>query len=493
MARAAIYARKSTESEDRQVLSISSQISELRDLASRENLGAAVVFTESKSAKAPGRPVFDDVMERLQKGEFECLVCWKLDRLARNPVDGGTLIWAMEERRLRHIYTPQRRFDNTANDKFWMQLEFGMAKKYVDDLSDNVKRGLKAKLQGGWIPCIPPLGYLNDRASRRIVKDPQRFRVVRRMWQLLLSGSYTPNAVAKIASERWGLTTRQYKRFGGGPFTGSSVYKLFTNPFYCGQILYNGQYYKGAHRPMITAQEFQKVQLLLGKRQKERPQRLRFAYTGMIRCGECGASVTAENKINRQGHRYVYYHCTRKKIRFQCRQRCIEEKALESQIQSFLDSLTIPEAFVRWAVTVLREREGEDEAAEEERKESIRRRLRRIDRELGELLNLKLRELLSESEFVNKRKSLQREGWRLEASLKEERSNSSKRTIEVLTLASEAASIYKRGSKTTKRRILRQVGSNLILRDKTLEITASEPFQRLRDSTVPSDKSGPPV
>ncbi|MBK7143570.1 MAG: recombinase family protein [bacterium] len=149
MPQIAIYARKSTESEDRQVLSIDSQIKELQEFAAREKLGKVVVFTESKSAKAPGRPAFNELLKRVSKGEFDRLVCWKLDRLARNPVDGGAVIWAVEEGKIQHIYTPQRRFDNSGNDKFWMQLEFGMAKKYVDDLSDNVKRGLRAKVAQG--------------------------------------------------------------------------------------------------------------------------------------------------------------------------------------------------------------------------------------------------------------------------------------------------------------------------------------------------------
>jgi site-specific DNA recombinase len=148
-----IYARKSTESEDRQVLSIDSQVKELKALAQSLGLEIGEILSEAQSAKAPGREVFSRLMKRAYQGQVKGIISWKLDRLARNPLDGGNLIWALEEKKIEEIVTPQRTFSNTGNDKFWMQLEFGMAKKYVDDLSDNVKRGNRAKLELGRSSC----------------------------------------------------------------------------------------------------------------------------------------------------------------------------------------------------------------------------------------------------------------------------------------------------------------------------------------------------
>jgi DNA invertase Pin-like site-specific DNA recombinase/thiol-disulfide isomerase/thioredoxin len=174
MPRYLLYSRKSTESEDRQVLSIDSQIAELQDLARERQLDVVAVHRESRSAKAPGREVFGQVLADVAKGRVDGLLCWKLDRLARNPVDGGALIWAFDEGKVREIVTPGRTFTNTGNDKFWMSLEFGMAKKYVDDLSENVKRGNRAKLAQGWRPGNAPIGYLNDLGTKTIVPDPDR-------------------------------------------------------------------------------------------------------------------------------------------------------------------------------------------------------------------------------------------------------------------------------------------------------------------------------
>lgn len=227
MPRCIIYARKSSESEDRQILSIDSQIRELKDFARSRGIEVASILSESRSAKAPGRDVFADLLRELARGRTKGIICWKLDRLARNPVDGGTLIWAFDEGKLQEIVTPQRTFMNTGNDKFWMELEFGMAKKYVDDLSDNVKRGLRAKLAQGWIPSLPPLGYLNDYATRTITPDPDRFLLVRKMWIAVMAGR-SPLQVLKQATESWGLRSRKFKRIGSRPLAVSTPVRTLT-------------------------------------------------------------------------------------------------------------------------------------------------------------------------------------------------------------------------------------------------------------------------
>lgn len=480
MPQIAIYARKSTESEDRQVLSIDSQVKELKDFAARENLGQTVVFTESKSAKAPGRPAFNDLLSKIAEGEIDQLLCWKLDRLARNPVDGGSVIWAVEEGKITHIHTPQRRFDNSGNDKFWMQLEFGMAKKYVDDLSDNVKRGLRAKVEQGWRPGKPPLGYLNDLATKRIIKDPVRFPLVRRMWDFLLTGNYTPNAIVHIATNKWGLTTRKFKRQGGGPMHYSTIYSIFTNPFYYGYFPWNGELVNGAHDPMITIDEFERAQYLMERRTQPRPKQKFFAYTGIITCGECGAAVTAENKVNRYGNRYIYYHCTKRKRHVRCSQRVIEEKDLESQISAFLTSLAIPRDFRDWAHEAITFLEKEEGKADEAKQQSLKQKLASISSESENLLDLKLRNLLTDEEFSQKRDSLKKRKSEIQQLLADETGDGNDLTAEVFDFAFEAAHVFINSSSETKRQILRQVGSNLTLKDKILHIHAHEPLERIK-------------
>jgi site-specific DNA recombinase len=479
----AIYARKSTESEDRQILSIESQVKELKDYAHSQNLMVEHVFRESMSAKAPGRPVFNEIMRLVHNGKVDELLCWKLDRLARNPVDGGAIIWAMEERKLNNIHSPQRTFINTGNDKFWMQLEFGMAKKYVDDLSDNVKRGRRAKIERGWMPGLPPLGYLNDKDTGTIVCDPQRFQSVRRMWDLMIEGNHTPHRIMLIANEKWGLRTRQHKKSGGNPLGLSTVYALFKNPFYCGNIRNRGEVFHGKHEAMVTRAEFDHVQDLLDNRTKPRPKRHAFAFTGLIKCGECGMSITAEDRINRQGHKYIYYHCTKKKRLTRCTQKYIEVSTLEKQVSDFLGSLVISKEIKDWTINLLRTLHEDEIQKDRSEIASLNRRNETCAKELAELLNMKLRGILTDEEYTAKKRELKKERVRLNELINDGNGRFDRvirRCEEAFEFAHIAKSKFDNGTIEEKRAILSYTGSNLILKDGNLLIEAKKPLTLIK-------------
>jgi DNA invertase Pin-like site-specific DNA recombinase len=480
-----IYCRKSSESEERQVLSIESQIKELNELTKRLGLPVSEVLTESRSAKLPGRPVFGRLMEKIARGEVKGIVSWKLDRLARNPLDGGAIVWALDQGKILEIVTPYNRLNNNSNDKFLMQLEFGMAKKYVDDLSDNVRRGNRTKLEKGWLPGKAPLGYLNEPRERTIVPDPERFQIVRKMWELLLQG-ITPFRIHLIATEKLGLRPRWRPHRVGNPMSISAVYGLFTNPFYYGLIRRKGNVYQGKHEPMVTEEEFWRAQALLGRKGIPKPKTRSFSFTGLMKCGECGCGITAEEKVNRYGRHYIYYHCTKKKRWMKCSQKVIQEHELEEQMIQYLNQIQLPEGLLKIGLTYLRNNQTKDRELELTCQRSIEKALGEGQRRLENLKQMRLSDLINDEEYLQEKRKLIDEKIRLERNLEDQRSgkgNVSDLTANALTFASEAKNRFLNGSPEEKKGIFWEIGSNFLLKDKKLMLDVQIPF-RLIDKAL---------
>ncbi len=295
-----LYARKSSESEERQVQSIEDQLKRLKERSDSLKLSIVDTFTESKSAKAPDlRLGFNEMIERIKKGEANGILCWGLDRLSRNPVDGGKLQWMLQQGELLSIQTIDKEYTREES-ALMMSLVNGMANQYLLDLSKNVKRGLYSKVEKGWLPNLTPLGYLNSKIKAKgendIYPDSERFDLLRKAWDMMLMGHHTPPKILEKLNDEWGFRTVKRKRLGEKPLSRSGIYRIFTNPFYAGMIKYGGKIYPGKHKPMITLEEYDRVQVLLGRKGKPRPKKHEFAYTGVLRCEECGCVYTAETK-----------------------------------------------------------------------------------------------------------------------------------------------------------------------------------------------------
>jgi DNA invertase Pin-like site-specific DNA recombinase len=481
-----IYARKSTESEDRQVLSIDSQVNELQAVAMRRGIRVAEVLTESRSAKAPGRPVFNALMRRVGRGEVHGVVCWKMDRLARNHLDTGVVLQALADGKLAEVVTSDRTYTRDGNDRFMGNFELGMATKYIDDLRANVKRGNRARFQQGWVNYIPPLGYLNDLATKTIVKDPERFDLVRRMWDLLLTGAYRPSQILKIANDEWGFRTRRFKRLGGRPIVVSTLYKMFGNVFYTGVIrLRTGETYPGAHPPMVSREEFEKAQELLGRPSRPRPKRHEFPYTGILTCGHCGGAITAEQHIKPSGRRYVYYHCTHHRLNVDCREPAVSEPELERQIIARLRTLTIPPKTLRLICRKVEQSFAGDEARHEAIRASLAESLQSLDREKENLLSLRLRDLVDDGTFTTRKARLDQKRERLDAKLRLpliSRDEQVRLTLFTFEFASKAAGLFARGSTVQKRLILETTGLNYTLRSKKVLYELKNPLRIIAET-----------
>ena len=307
--RAALYARRSTSDRDeRQVQSIEDQVRIMTAKAGQEGLLVAEEITESKSAKEPYvRPEFERMLKLIDSGKIECILCWHLNRLFRNSVDMSAIQWRLQKGIIRKIVTPDRIYlpeDNVL--LFYM--EAGVSNQTVLDLSKAVKRGMASKVRKGWFPHRAPAGYVNDKfmekGEKTISKDPERFELIRKAWDLMLSGNYTVPQIQQILNVRCNYRSRQYKRIGDQPMARNTLYQIFANIFYTGHFMENGQIHQGSHEPMVTLQEFQQVQDLLGRSHHIQPQKHRFAYTGMMHCTGCKGLVTAQVVTKKSGRTY---------------------------------------------------------------------------------------------------------------------------------------------------------------------------------------------
>jgi len=399
-----IYARKSTDSDDRQVLSIDSQIQELKLLAARRGISIAETLTERCSAKAPGRPVFGQLMRRVARGDIAGVLCWKMDRLARNHYDTGQVLQALADAKLPRVITPERDYTVDGNDRFLGNFEFGIATKFIDDLRANVMRGNRARFQRGWPNFRPPVGYLEDRATKTVVVDPDRFPIVRRMWIELLSGRMRPVQIARAAEHDWGLRTRKAGKLGGKPLTFQGIYKLLANPFYAGLIrLKSGASYPGAHKPMITMAMFAEAQAILGRPSRARPSRHTFAYAGLLTCGLCKGTLVGETHVKPSGLRFTYYRCRTRTAGRPCPNRSIPEKALEAQFLADLRRIAIPPRIAIWIGDNLRGHLEAVLAAHRAQRLGLESALTATARETDALLTLKLREQVDDVTFERRR------------------------------------------------------------------------------------------
>lgn len=476
-----IYARKSTESDDRQVLSIDSQVQELKLLALRRGLQVDEVLTESRSAKAPGRQVFGSLMRRVEKGEIAGIFCWKMDRLARNHFDTGQVLQALADKKIEHVITAERTYTADGNDRFLGNFEFGIATKFIDDLRSNVKRGNRARFQRGLPNFRPPIGYLEDRSTGTTTTktDPARFPLVRRMWDELLARRMNPMQIAR-AAEEWGLRTRKTARQGGKPLRFQYLYRLFSNPFYMGLIpLKSGETYKGAHLPMVTPDEFELAQEILGRPGRTRPVRHTFAYAGMLACGLCGKSLVPEAHTKPSGKRFVYYRCRGRTNGKPCPNPCLPETALEAAILTDLRHLTLPPRAAQWIFENIKGKLEETLTQQVAARAGLEKTLADSMRESDALLTLKLRAQVDDQTFDRRRLLLLDTQAKLRLRLDQPAPPPEallERLKGVFDFSSSLPQAFQEGDAVRRRQIFRAVCANPTVKDRKALYKANEPW-----------------
>ena len=344
-----LYARKSTESDERQALSIESQVNEMLQIAERENIEVVDIRRESKSAKDSGnRPVFKELLGDVKQEKFNAILTWAPDRLSRNAGDLGSVVDLMDERKLLSIGTYGQTFSNSPNEKFLLMILCSQAKLENDNRGINVKRGLRARCELGLWPTTAATGYIKERRLDRkneCLIDEDRAPVIKQIFE-------------KVAYEQWsGRKVYHWLKFdlnfrthlGKKHLSLGNIYKLLENTFYYGEFEYPrgaGIWYKGKHEPIITKELFDAVQLQLKGNQLKTRQDKEFAFTKLMTCGLCGSGISADEKYkklkNGKFNTHIYYGCTKAKDK-NCKCGYINENDLITQLQDLVDTMKLKE------------------------------------------------------------------------------------------------------------------------------------------------------
>lgn len=486
-----LYARKSTDVEDKQVLSIEAQLSELRALAKREGLVISEEFVEKRSAKQPGRPVFNEMMSRIQRGEVQGIVCWKIDRLARNPVDGGQIQWLLQSGVIAHIQTHDRAYYPTDN-VLMMSVEFGMANQFIRDLSVSTARGLRAKARRGDFPGTAPVGYRNDPRTKSIVLDRKKSKVIHAAFELYAKGDSRLEDIGQF------LYDNGVRSLFGNRIHNDRVRFILANPFYYGHFLYKGELYEGRHTPIVDKRLFDKAQKVMAERghpqsEKTQPQ----ALCGLIRCGECGMAITAEVRTKHQKngntHRYVYYRCT-KKSAARCSQPYVREETLTADVSDLLALFVLPPEWARYFENRMAEDERDVGRTSAQAVGDLREQMHSIEHKLDRLTDLYIAQDIERDAYLAKRRALMSDKRTLgEQAERLERNGSAwlEPMREWVHEAQNLAQIQNDPSLPAKKSAIQKIfGSNLQLANQKLSGTAHPLYAALRAARQNPDSSG---
>ena len=397
------YCRKSRDEADKQILSIEAQIAELKEFAKREHLEIVEFVEEAKTAKIPGREQFAKVLKKIEQGHANGIVAWHPDRLARNSMDGGKIIYLLDTGKLLDLKFPTSWFENTPQGKFMLSIAFGQSKYYVDNLSENVKRGLRQKLRNGVWPAKAPYGYVNNPKTRGIDVDLERSKAIKRAFEMFAEGSHTFTDIAKY------LHKFDLKRKNGKPLHVNEIRQILSNKFYIGIMFYNGEYHDGNHKCFISKELFQKTQGEMNRRSKHFKKSYRFPFLGLVRCSECGAAITAEQhtkfyKTTNHKVTYVYYRCTKKLG--PCSQIPITSFEMEEQIRKVVSDVSLPQSWADNWLKFLERDELIEKQSSETTIQNLKTEMQEIDRKQNTLLDSYLDSVVDPETYKSKKNEM---------------------------------------------------------------------------------------
>lgn len=486
-----IYCRRSSEDqEDKQVLSIEAQLRELNEYAKRCNFNVVNIFTESKSAHKPGREIFNDMITRIEIGEASALLVWQVNRIARNAKDGGNFIQLMDDGFIKQVDTPHKQYRHNGDDLFFMNLEFGMAKKYSDDLSDNVKRGIRQKYELGQYPNLAPIGYINSKVNGviNIYPDPEHKGLVIKIFVEYATGKYSLGGMVDRVFE-WGLRTRRNK-----PISKSHLHRILQNPLYYGCFEHGGELHNGSYEALITKKLFDEVQAALHNKAKPKKIENDWPYAALLKCGcGCGASVIFETKrkfYKKKGRWAEYTYARSSKRCSKCVQKGIDLAELERQLDEKIAPVTIDEKTWSLGIKMLNAKYEAEAKQRAQVVESRQRQYQRLQSELDGYFKMRAKDEMTSEEFSAKKKAIFDEQTRLKEKI-DDGLNGQRTWLELaeefFTMAYQAREMLNSDDLEAKRKAVEKIGWNVLLKDEKLVWAYQKPYDILLKPQYRSD------
>ncbi len=480
------YARKSSEGENRQTLSIPAQLSDNEEKIIRPHgLTILKTITDEASASIPNnRPGYAEMVSLLKRGKATGIVAWHIDRIVRNELEDGEIRWMLRSGMIKSIWTPTREYRKEDNTLL-LGIETSMASQYTIDLSLKVRRGNRKMWElRGQPGGVAKLGYLNtkfqEHGSNYLIADPERFHILRKGFELLLSGKYNvPEIHAKLTNE-YGLTSRKTRKMGGKPVALNVLYRAFSDPYYSGFFYRDGNLYKGSYPPMITVEEYNIIQKILGRKFKPMQQKHEFAFTGLMKCGTCGCSITASRKTKLikstgQYKAYTFYHCTRRKGKEACSEkRYTTEKEMINLISDEISKLNLIPKFKGWVADTFADQFQLKLKKDKTLLTSAKTLEHKLQSEIDRLIDLRIGGELTEEQY--KLKKAQREFELLTVQERIKRTESGvnlqqNKIDEIINFVEDLAGRFKIADYKEQRKICHYFGWNWLLKDKKLTFT----------------------
>jgi len=478
---AVLYARVSSEEQEKEGYSIPAQTKSLHGYATEEGIDLVREFIDVETAKQPGRPGFMAMVEFFAKEakkdpqrRVRTLLVEKTDRLYRNLKDYVTIddlkidIHFVKEN---VILSP----DSHSSEKFMHGIKVLMAKNYVDNLGEEVRKGMREKAEQGIPPNRAPLGYLNVEGPdghRTIGIDEAVAAIVRRMFEAYATGHYSLAAIAEMAKAEGLFAGRKTDRIV------ATIYSILSNPYYYGEFRYKGKLYKGLYTPIITRELWDRVQRVLRERGIRKPRKVKydFAFNNLIRCGHCDCALVGEIKKGR----YTYYRCTHYKGK--CPDPYVREEVLEEKFTDILRGLHFDEEILGWVKEALRESHVDEKQFHDEAIDRLQKEYKRLQDRIDRMYIDKLDGRIDTVFFDQKSAEWRVEQTTILGSIQEHQTaNQSylEEGVALLELASRAADLFEQQPASEKRRLLDFVLSNCTWADGVLTPEFRQPFDMI--------------